>query len=137
MNFRPYNYFSSHSEWKNYIEGNWQGKGLSMVLLEKEPYEKNIQTLVIWKEKKNQYSVSFLREQIKTKADWEEDDIVEIFADKIKILDHSGEWSFQIQAMTEDKFHLHVESLVQKNLILYSGIVERKKTLLQSVLSVF
>ncbi|TGN08238.1 hypothetical protein [Leptospira ilyithenensis] len=137
MNFRPYNYFSSLPEWKNYNKGNWQGKGISMVLQNKEPYEKNIQTLVIWKEKKNKYSVSFYREQIKTKADWTEEDIIEIFADKIRISDHSKEWSFQIQAMTEDKFHLHVESLIQKNLILYSGIVERKKSLFQRALSVF
>ncbi|TGN18508.1 hypothetical protein [Leptospira idonii] len=100
-----------------------------MILTEKEPYENNAQTEVLWSHKKGQDGSVFEREKSKTTIVWENP--VEIYADTLEFTDLSKEWKAKVQAMTSDKFHLHVESISQKNLILFSGIVWKKKGFFQ------
>jgi hypothetical protein len=59
------------------------------------------------------------------------DEISNLYADKLVLVDKKKSWKAELQAMTESKFHLHVESMVTKNLLLFSGIVEKQNLIKQ------
>jgi len=48
-------------------------------------------------------------------------------------VDKKDFWKAEIQAMTNVRFHLHVESIQTKNLILFSGILVKANPLFQSI----
>lgn len=102
-----------------------------MVVSEKEPYEQNLQTKVKWNFSKKQLFTSF-------KRDKKTEDIIWIpkskpFADRLILVDKKDFWKAEIQAMTNVRFHLHVESIQTKNLILFSGILVKANPLFQSI----
>jgi len=129
VNINHYNYFSNELEWKNYAKGYWSGRGISMVISEKEPYEQNLQTTVTWKIQKNRIVTRFKRDKVNQTIYWVH--TIELFADKIKLTDETESWNAEFQAMTETKSHLHVESIRTKNLILFSGIIEKTNPIKQ------
>jgi len=94
-----------------------------MIVSKNEPYEQNLRTLVKWNMSKNKISTLFFRGKIKELILWNE--MNDIYADKLCLLDASKKWKADIQAMTDKKFHLQVNSNLEKNIILYSGTVEK------------
>ncbi len=92
-----------------------------MVISHKEPYELNIKTRVKFSFKKGKNLSIFKRENEVEKVEWLPD--ANIFADRLTLRDYNHHWRAEIQAMTENKFHLKVDSLKKENYILYSGIV--------------
>ncbi|TGK48747.1 hypothetical protein EHQ43_12430 [Leptospira bouyouniensis] len=93
-----------------------------------EPYESGDGTSVTWKFHPNQIKSVFYRKKIKYILDWSVDP--NILCDKIKLIANSHDWECEIQAMTSDRFHLHVVPKSDKTKILFSGVVTKKKGLL-------
>ncbi len=96
-----------------------------MVLSEKEPYEDNLTTNTSWKSNSTKAKSQFVRGKDKTVIEWTISE--EIFADKLVLFNATKTWKAEFQAMTSDKFHLHVSSLSQKNCILFSGSLTKSK----------
>ncbi|WP_244245409.1 hypothetical protein [Leptospira kemamanensis] len=128
MNSLIYNYFSNLDEWNDYVKGNWKGKGISMIPSFTEPYESGDETIVTWKFQPNQIKSRFSRGKSKYNLTWSVDGA--ILCDRIKLFANTEDWECEIQAMTKDRFHLHVVPRGDKNKILFSGVVTKKKGLL-------
>lgn len=123
MNLKQYNYFSDVNEWNHYSNGFWIGSGISMILSEKEPYEDHLQTRAKWDSKKGQILCRFRRSGVIELIHFSE--FTELFADKLILFNPDRTWKGELQAMTEDRFHLHVTSLNFKNALLFSGTLHK------------
>ncbi|TGL55149.1 hypothetical protein EHQ59_05975 [Leptospira kemamanensis] len=93
-----------------------------------EPYESGDETIVTWKFQPNQIKSRFSRGKSKYNLTWSVDGA--ILCDRIKLFANTEDWECEIQAMTKDRFHLHVVPRGDKNKILFSGVVTKKKGLL-------
>lgn len=82
-----------------------------------------MQTFVKWKMTKNLLFANFKRDGKTESINWSE--IQDINADKICLLDQTKKWRAEVQAMTNQKFHLQVNSNLGNTVILYSGLVEK------------
>ena len=96
-----------------------------MIIQEKEPYEDNLLTRAIWNESKKVSKVKLKRNSKNISILWQ--DPSEVYADKLTLFDIGGEWQCEIQAMTQNRFHLHITSLLNNNKIIYSGIINKIK----------
>ncbi|EMY61151.1 hypothetical protein LEP1GSC203_1640 [Leptospira terpstrae serovar Hualin str. LT 11-33 = ATCC 700639] len=127
MNSLIYNYFSNFDEWNEYVKGNWNGKGISMIPSTIQPYETGDETTVIWKSNAKETKSHFKRGKSEFSLTWLLES--EVLCDKIKLIAKDADWECEIQAMTRDRFHLHVLPISDKSKILYSGVVTKKKGL--------
>ncbi|MCT8332600.1 hypothetical protein NUH30_02835 [Leptospira sp. 85282-16] len=124
MNSLIYNYFSNLDEWNDYVKGNWKGKGISMIPSTIQPYESGDETTVIWKANSKEIKSHFKRGKSEFSLTWNIES--EVLCDRIKLLAKDADWECEIQAMTKDRFHLHVLPKSDKSKILYSGVVTKK-----------
>ncbi|TGL74094.1 hypothetical protein [Leptospira jelokensis] len=92
-----------------------------------EPYESGDETSVTWKFHGNLTKSNFSRGKTKYPLTWSVDG--EILCDRIKLVSHTKDWECEIQAMTKDRFHLHVVPRGDKTKILFSGVVTKKRGL--------
>ncbi|EOQ90587.1 hypothetical protein LEP1GSC202_3950 [Leptospira yanagawae serovar Saopaulo str. Sao Paulo = ATCC 700523] len=92
-----------------------------------EPYESGDETSVTWKFHGNRSNSSFSRGKKKYQLTWTVEG--EILCDRIKLLSDTEDWESEIQAMTRDRFHLHVVPRGDKTKILFSGVVTKKRGL--------
>ncbi|XDD44183.1 hypothetical protein AB3N58_07560 [Leptospira sp. WS60.C2] len=92
-----------------------------------EPYESGDKTIVTWKFHPKEMSSIFLRGKTKYNLKWIVDG--NILCDKIKLVSTQDDWECEIQAMTKERFHLHVVPKFDKTKILFSGVVTKKKGL--------
>ncbi|TGL37459.1 hypothetical protein EHQ49_14615 [Leptospira perdikensis] len=92
-----------------------------------QPYETGDETTVIWKAHQKEIKSHFKRGKSDFSLVW----ILEgpVLCDRIKLVAQSADWECEIQAMTNDRFHLHVLPKSDKSKILYSGVVTKKKGL--------
>ncbi|MGE8719811.1 hypothetical protein ACO2KH_00620 [Leptospira terpstrae] len=127
MNSLIYNYFSNVDEWNEYVKGNWNGKGISMIPSTIQPYETGDETTVIWKSNAKETKSHFKRGKSEFSLTWFLES--EVLCDRIKLIAKDADWECEIQAMTRDRFHLHVLPISDKSKILYSGVVTKKKGL--------
>ncbi|WP_246845315.1 hypothetical protein [Leptospira biflexa] len=123
-----YNYFSNLDEWNDYVKGNWKGKGISMIPSPTEPYESGVGTSVKWTFQPSKIKSVFFRGKTKYRLEWSVDP--NVLCDRIKLSANAEDWECEIQAMTSDRFHLHVVPKSDKTKILFSGVVSKKKGLL-------
>lgn len=92
-----------------------------------EPYETGDETTVTWKANPKETKSRFKRGKTEFSLVW----ILEspVLCDRIKLTAEGQNWECEIQAMTRDRFHLHVLPKSDKSKILYSGVVTKKKGL--------
>ncbi|XDD48022.1 hypothetical protein AB3N60_08115 [Leptospira sp. WS39.C2] len=93
-----------------------------------EPYETGDETFVTWKFQPNSFKSKFSRGKTKYNISWSVDG--PILCDRIKLFANSEDWECEIQAMTNERFHLHVVPKRDKTKILFSGVVTKKRGLL-------
>jgi hypothetical protein len=105
-----------------------------MVLQDKEPFEENLKTSIKWKLNEKSIYTTFQRNKERNHILWV--DLNDVFADRLILFDSEKKWKAEFQAMTQNKFHLHVASVSHISLLLYSGSVERS-TGLKSFMSYF
>ncbi|MDF3821478.1 hypothetical protein P3G55_16355 [Leptospira sp. 96542] len=91
-----------------------------------EPFENGKETTVNWKSKSNR--VSFKRDNKTYNLVFAKDPVVN--CDRIFFETETGDWECEVQAMTENKFHLHVLPKNDKTMILFSGVVTKTKSFL-------
>ena len=122
-----YNYFSDKNELSSYLEGNFSGKGIyfnpdefqkkETLRSKLELSSKNGEMIFHLKSKKNE-SLNF-KTDIGEISEIKED-ICEFFSNKNLLV--------QIQAMTEDRMHIHISCKKNgMNIIYISGILNRNK----------
>ncbi|TGM56965.1 hypothetical protein [Leptospira vanthielii] len=92
-----------------------------------QPYETGDETTVTWKANPKEIKSYFKRGKSEFSLIWllESD----VLCDRIKLIAKDADWECEIQAMTKDRFHLHVLPKSDKSKILYSGVVAKKKGL--------
>ncbi|TGL91009.1 hypothetical protein EHQ68_03870 [Leptospira congkakensis] len=89
-----------------------------------QPYETGDETTVIWKSNSKETKAHFKRGKQNFEFVW----LIgsEVLCDRIKLTAVDADWECEIQAMTRDRFHLHVQPKSDKSKILYSGVVTKK-----------
>lgn len=92
-----------------------------------QPYETGDETTVIWKSNAKETKSHFKRGKSEFSLTWLLES--EVLCDRIKLIAKAADWECEIQAMTRDRFHLHVLPISDKSKILYSGVVTKKKGL--------
>ncbi|TGK87149.1 hypothetical protein EHQ24_03845 [Leptospira noumeaensis] len=89
-----------------------------------QPYETGDGTTVIWKAGPKEIKSHFKRGKQEFSLVWILES--EVLCDRIKLTAKDADWECEIQAMTKDRFHLHVQPKSDKSKILYSGVVTKK-----------
>ncbi|PJZ46120.1 hypothetical protein [Leptospira brenneri] len=89
-----------------------------------QPYETGDETTVIWKAGAKEIKSVFKRSKVEFSLIWVLDS--EVLCDRIKLKAKDEDWECEIQAMTKDRFHLHVLPKSENSKILYSGVVTKK-----------
>ncbi|PJZ86583.1 hypothetical protein [Leptospira harrisiae] len=92
-----------------------------------QPYETGDETTVIWKSNSKETKSYFKRGKKDYSFVWFLPS--EVLCDRVKLTAKDEDWECEIQAMTKDRFHLHVLPKSDKSKILYSGVVTKKKGL--------
>ncbi|TGK84720.1 hypothetical protein EHQ23_08440 [Leptospira bourretii] len=92
-----------------------------------QPYETGDETTVTWKANSKEIKTHFKRGKSEFSLVWILES--EVLCDRVKLVAQNADWECEIQAMTKDRFHLHVLPKSDKSKILYSGVVTKKKGL--------
>lgn len=121
-----YNYFANWEEWKEYCDGVWKGTGLSMIPSVNIPYELQLPSYVHWKTESTG-QIQLLTKRGRAKNEIRLVTVQQMGRDSTILGSKDAFWKGEIQAMTKDRFHLHLQN--SQGDILFSGVVTKSFSL--------